>query len=101
MKSTLSLITCMALAVYMCRAAGFTLGDVHLTAFWERFFRFMPLAVFATLFTSGLVHAPALQIGHGIALLVAGVVMWRTRQVGLSVLVGLVMLWLLAISGAR
>lgn len=94
----IGLIIGMASLIYACRLAGFSL-KMRLTPYWERVLRLMPITVFATLATLGLVRVQTLQVSHVAALLSAGVVACRTRQIGLSVLVGLGTLWILMLMG--
>ena len=88
----IGLIIGMSSLIYACRLAGFSI-KICLTPYWERVLHLMPIAVFATLATLGLIRTQTLQVSHVVALLSAGVVAWRTRQIGLSVLVGLGTLW--------
>lgn len=67
----------------------------ELPAFWVRFLHFVPIAVFAALVT------PSLQGSYGegeIRLAGAGVaalVAWRTRNLGLAIVAGMLTYWLL------
>jgi branched-subunit amino acid transport protein len=98
--TTLPLILGMAALIYACRLAGFLIPNPRLTPYWGRVFHLLPIAVFATLVTSGLARVPTLQLGHLLTFVIAGLITWRTRQIGLSVLVGLVLLWVLSMIGA-
>lgn len=76
------------------RLAGLTLRR-ELPPFWLRFLHFVPISVFASLV------APSLQGGQGegeirvaAAVLVAGVA-WRTRNLGVALVLGLAAFWLL------
>ena len=93
-------ILAVALVVYVCRLSGFLVGNIRLTGYWERFFWLLPSAVFAALVMTSLLRIQALHAGQALALVSAGMVAWRTRQVGLSVLVGLATLWAMTIMGA-
>ncbi len=65
--------------------------------FWIRFLHFVPIAVFAALVT------PSLQgdLGEGeirfLAAVVAALAAWRTRQLWVAIVVGMVVFWLLRI----
>jgi branched-subunit amino acid transport protein len=74
------------------RLAGLTLR-VELPPFWLRFLHFVPISVFAALVT------PSLQGGQGegeirlTAAVVTGVLAWRTRNLGVALLAGLLAFW--------
>lgn len=92
--NTLLLILLMAALIYLCRLSGFMLPS-GTSPFWTQGLRFIPLSIFTALVISALYkdsHAINIKL---IALLVAGLVMVRTRQFGLSVLTGLALLWFL------
>jgi branched-subunit amino acid transport protein len=94
--SIVALIGSAAFFVYLCRVGGFVVPNIRLTPYWERFFHLLPSGVFAALLVVALTHMPTFESKHGIALLVVGLAMWRTKQIALSVAVGLVVLWVLA-----
>ena len=77
------------------RLAGFEFKLKTLSLFWEQFFKSMPIAIFAALVMSALLKNGSSLNVKLIALLCAGVIAKATRQVGLGVLVGLGILWLL------
>ena len=68
---------------------------IRLPPFWLRFLHFVPIAVFAALVT------PSLQGSRGeggirvAAAALAGIVAWRTRQLALTIAVGMAAFWLL------
>ena len=87
--------------VFAYRFAGFTLNIRRVSPLWERFLHFVPVSVFTALVVSSLYkNGESLDVTL-IALVVAGAVMWRTRQLGLSILLGLGALWILALLGPR
>ncbi len=67
----------------------------QLPAFWLRFLRFVPVAVFTSLVV------PEIQGTRGegtiriVAAILAGLVAWRTKQLWLTMVVGMVVFWLL------
>ncbi|MEI8104881.1 MAG: AzlD domain-containing protein [Actinomycetes bacterium] len=86
----------MVAVTFGSRYAGLAL-HTDLPAFWLRFLRFVPIAVFAALVT------PALQ-GHrhegGIrvaAAAVAAAAAWRTRLLWVGIAVGMTVFWLLRV----
>jgi branched-subunit amino acid transport protein len=92
--SNLLLIAVIATLIVLCRLSGFVLPR-GTSPFWNQGLRFVPLSIFTALVISALYKdSRALDIKL-IALLIAGVMMWRTRRFGLSVMVGLGILWVL------
>lgn len=89
------IIVGMAILTYGTRLAGLALVDVVVPAFWLRFLRFVPVAVFAALV------APALPGDRGewavrlIAAVMAGIATWRTRKLWVGILSGMACFWLL------
>ena len=89
-------LTCagMVAVTFGSRLTGLTMR-MQLPAFWLRFLHFVPIAVFAALVT------PSLQGSRGeggirvAAAALAGVVAWRSRQLGLAIAVGMSAFWLL------
>jgi len=78
------------------RFAGLALRT-ELPDFWVRFLHFVPIAVFAALVT------PSVEGGFGegeirlSAAVAAGLVAWRTANLGLALAVGMLAFWLLRI----
>ncbi len=87
--------------VFAYRFSGFTLNVRRVSPLLERFLRFVPVSVFAALVVSSLYNGGDSFDVKLIALVVAGAVMWRTRQLGLSILLGLAAVWILALLGPR
>ncbi len=92
--NTLPMIAVLAALVYLCRLGGFALQAAQTSPFWELFLRFVPISVFTTLVVSSLYQETGISGVKVMALGVAGLVVWRTRHVTLSMLVGFVVLWL-------
>lgn len=86
----------MVAVTFGSRLAGLSLQR-DLPPFWLRFLHFVPIAVFAALVT------PSLQGTQGegeIRLVAAGLtagVAWRTRSLGLALLAGMTVFWLLRV----
>jgi len=93
------LLAILAALVYLCRLSGFALQAVQPLPFWEQFLRFVPISVFTALVVSSLYQQTELLGIKGVAMAMAGIVVWRTRRFSLSVLVGFVVLWLLSYVG--
>lgn len=78
------------------RYAGLALR-FELPDFWLRFLHFVPIAVFAALVT------PSLEGGLGegeirvAGAVAAGLVAWRTANLGLAIALGMIAFWLLRI----
>ena len=83
---------------FVWRLAAFSLPSVPVSPFWEQFLRFVPITVFAALAVSSLYKEPAYLSLKFVALALAGIVVWRTRQFGLSVVLGLIVLWVLLVA---
>jgi|FLYN01.1.fsa_nt_gi branched-subunit amino acid transport protein len=92
----LSLLPGLALVVYLCRWSGFELQAVRESLFWERFLRFAPISIMTALVVSSLYQETGLVGNRVVALALAGMVVWRTRKMGLSIVAGFVVLWLLS-----
>lgn len=86
----------MVAVTFGSRLAGVSLHR-ELPPFWLRFLHFVPIAVFAALVT------PSLEGGRGeaeIRLAAAAVtagVAWRTRSLGVALLAGMGVFWLLRV----
>lgn len=76
------------------RVVGLTMRT-ELPLFWLRFLHFVPIAVFAALVTPSL-EGPR---GEGeiriVAAVVAALMAWRTRNLGIALAVGMTTFWLL------
>jgi branched-subunit amino acid transport protein len=89
-------LTCagMVAVTFGSRLVGLTL-QAELPPFWLRFLHFVPIAVFAALVTPSL-EGPRGE--GGIRVLAAGaaaLVAWRTRQLAVTIVVGMAAFWLL------
>jgi branched-subunit amino acid transport protein len=97
----LLLFAAIACVTFVWRYSGFTLKISQTSPFWERFLRFIPISIFTALVVSSLYKNSELLRPELFALVVAGMIAWRTRQFGLSVISGLVVLWGLAFFGIK
>jgi branched-subunit amino acid transport protein len=88
----LALTLAAAVILYLCRWSGFALNPAA-SPFWAAFLRFVPIAIFTALVVTPLAKHTGVPGAQLAALAAAGVVVRRTRQPGLSVLVGLGVLW--------
>jgi branched-subunit amino acid transport protein len=90
----LLLIVGMALLVYMVRLSGFALAQLRLGPSLRRELKHVPAVVLAAL-----VAVTARGSAGGsvrlLALVVAGLVCWRTRRPWVGLIVGIVLFWLL------
>jgi len=68
-----------------------------LPPFWVRFLHFVPIAVFASLVTPSVAGARGEAGIRVAACLVAALAAWRTRQLWVSIAVGMAVFWLLRI----
>lgn len=89
------LIAATAVVVYVCRLSGFVLAPLAFPSRTARFLRYVPIAVFSALLspslTGDLTHLP-LKLT---ALAAAGLVVRRNGHIGLAVVVGMGVFWLL------
>lgn len=81
--------------IYLCRLSGFVVALPTSAPWIQDALRFVPVAVFAALVVPSLTTEPEIAPAKLLALLAAGTLYLRTRNLGLSLLVGLIVLWLL------
>lgn len=95
------LVIVLAALVTLAERGSFLLGkgDAPLPPVLKRTLKFVPAAVFAAIALPALTQPSGVAVGPVDARLlagaVAGVVAWRTRNVTLTFVVGMVSLWLL------
>lgn len=89
---SLLLVAAAALIIYLCRLGGFVLPAARLRT---AALAYVPVTVFTALTVSPLLRNADFVGGKLIALLVAGLIVWRTRQIGIAVIVGFAALKLL------
>lgn len=94
MSATL-IILGMAAITYAVRFAGLRLTNLKLPPFWLAFLRFVPVSVFAALVAPSLAGSQGEGEIRLLAALLAGVLMWRTKQLWLGLLFGMGAFWLL------
>lgn len=80
--------------IYACRWAGFALTTSRMSPLEEQFLQHMPAAVFTAIIILSLSKANDLLGMKLFALAVASGMVWYTRQLGWSILVGLTVLWM-------
>jgi branched-subunit amino acid transport protein len=85
----------MALVTYLPRLAGFILSGRHVSPFWLRFLRFVPLTVFAALIAPALLGSSNEGWVRLIAAALAGLVLWWFKSLWVGIVVGMIMFWLL------
>jgi branched-subunit amino acid transport protein len=96
MTPTLTILL-MALVTYLPRLTGFALSGREVSPFWLRFFRFVPITVFAALIF------PAIPGGLGEAWLrvfsagLAALAIWRLKSLWIGIVVGMGAFWLLRV----
>jgi len=74
--------------VYLCRLSGFVLPDNQSSIVEERVWHYVPIIVFSVLSVSPLARQPDMLLAKIIAFLLTGSIIWRTRQLGLAILLG-------------
>ena len=78
------------------RATGLALSDLRIPASWERAWRFVPIALLSALIVVSLTGREASDAGiRAIALVGAGVVTFRVRQLWICIVSGMVFYLLL------
>ncbi|WP_110885511.1 AzlD domain-containing protein [Deinococcus yavapaiensis] len=85
----------MAVITYGTRFVGLRLMNLELTPFWLAFLRFVPISVFAALVVPSVAASSADVGARLLAAVGAGLVMWRTKQLWLGLLLGMSLFWLL------
>ncbi len=93
--SPMLVILGMAAVTFVPRYLGLRLAGRAVPAFWLRFFRFVPIAVFPALIVPELAGLHAGLPSRVIALVVAAVVLLRWRITWAALLVGMAAFWLL------
>jgi branched-subunit amino acid transport protein len=76
------------------RFLGLSLGNLKLSPFWLAFLRYVPISVFAALVVPDIANAPD-TLRRALAALLAGLLMWRTRQLAVGLLGGFAGYWAL------
>lgn len=88
----------MAVITYATRFVGLRLTHLELAPFWLAFLRFVPISVFAALVVPSVVTASEDAGVRVLAAVVAGLAMWRTKQLWPGLLIGMGLFWLLRAS---
>jgi branched-subunit amino acid transport protein len=96
MNPTLTILF-MALVTYLPRLAGFVLSGRNVSAFWLRFFRFVPITVFAALIFPALPGASGEAPIRIIAALLATLAIWRLKSLWIGIVVGMGAFWVLRV----
>jgi branched-subunit amino acid transport protein len=95
--NTLVLSLLIAIVVYSCRLSGFVISSPETTGYWQAYLQFLPTAIFSAFIVPTMLGTPDMFTIKLMALGIAGGIMWRTRRFGLSILIGLGVLWLLTL----
>lgn len=96
--SILATLLLMWLVTYVPRWVGLNLGGARLPPFWLNFMRFIPVSVVAALITPDILASPEWP-RRTLACLVGGLLIWRTRNLGLGIVVGFAVYWAARLSG--
>ncbi len=81
--------------MYGCRLAGFTVNVSELFPQSETFLHYLPICVLSALIVSSILDEPASIGVKGIAFIGSGIVVWKMQRMGLAILIGLAIFWLL------
>jgi branched-subunit amino acid transport protein len=85
----------MALVTYLPRLAGFVLSGRRVSPFWLRFFRFVPISVFAAIIFPALPGSSSETVIRLVAAALAAVAIWRLKSLWVGIVVGMGAFWLL------
>ncbi len=85
----------MAAITYATRYVGLRLTALKLPPFWLAFLRFVPVSVFAALIAPALAGTGSEGVPRVLAAVLAALLIWRSRQLWLGLLVGMAAFWLL------
>lgn len=96
--SVLVVLLLMWAVTYPMRYLGLSLGNVQLPPFWLNFLKFVPVSVFSALVVPDVLGSPEWPRRLPAALL-AGLLMWRTRNLGLGIVGGFAAYWLARVVG--
>lgn len=88
------LILAVALATYITRVAGFSLGRKPIPAVVDRFLSYVPVAAFAALLTPGVGIGTADMLPRVAGLAVAAVLVLRWRKLWVGLAGGMAVFWL-------
>jgi branched-subunit amino acid transport protein len=94
MTPTLTILL-MALVTYLPRLAGFVLSGREVSPFWLRFFRFVPITVFAALIFPALPGSSGEAGIRMIAAALTALAIWRLKSLWIGIVVGMGAFWLL------
>jgi branched-subunit amino acid transport protein len=90
-------ILLMALVTYLPRLAGFALSGRQVSPFWLRFFRFVPITVFAALIFPAIPGSLGEEWVRVFAAALAALAIWRLKSLWVGIVVGMGAFWLLKI----
>lgn len=88
-------ILLMAFVTYLPRLAGFLLSSRNVSPFWLRFFRFVPITVFAAIIFPALPGLSGETTIRLFAAVLAGGAIWRLKSLWIGIVVGMGAFWLL------
>jgi branched-subunit amino acid transport protein len=89
------IIAVVTVVLFFYRFAGFAIKIPGGSVFGEQFLRLMPISVFAALVVSSLYKDSGSLSAKLLVLVITSGVARLTKQVGLSVVLGLIILWIL------
>jgi branched-subunit amino acid transport protein len=87
----------MALVTYLPRLAGFVLSGREVSSFWLRFFRFVPITVFAALVFPAIPGALGEEWIRVFSAALASLAIWRLKSLWVGIVVGMGAFWLLRV----
>jgi branched-subunit amino acid transport protein len=93
------LIAVLAVLTYLTRISGFLIGGRPIPPMLDRFLSYVPVAVFAALVVPNVAPTSQHMIARVAAVLLAGLIAYRVRQLWASIGVGMIAFWLIRAVG--
>lgn len=93
------LIAAIAVLTYLTRISGFLIGRWTIPPMLHRFLGYVPVAVFAALVVPNVAPNSQHAVARILAVLLAGVVAFRVRQLWASIGAGMTIFWVLKAVG--
>ncbi len=93
------LIAIIAVLTYLTRVSGFLIGDRPIPPALDRFLGYVPVAVFAALVVPNVAPTGEHALARIVAVILAGAVAFRVRQLWASIGAGMVVFWVIRAAG--
>lgn len=93
------LIAVIAVLTYLTRISGFLIGGRPIPPMLDRFLGYVPVAVFAALVVPNVAPTSEHVVARVVAVVLAGLVAFRVRQLWASIGAGMVFFWVMRAVG--